>query len=84
MRTDDLRSSVLFCCLDLSDYFIGWDLSVKAEAVKVADVGEVDIDVLFSVLGVLTASLVDNDLADERSQDLGLLQKNGHRIMRYP
>ena len=33
--------------------------------------GEVDIDVLFSILGVLTASLVDNDLADERSQDLG-------------
>ena len=71
MRTDDLRSSVLFCCLDLSGYF-GWvGLSVSAEAVKVSDVGEVDIDVLFGILDVLTASLVDNDLADERSQDFG-------------
>ena len=33
--------------------------------------GKVDINVLFSILGMLTTSLVDNDLADERSQDLG-------------
>ena len=46
-------------------------MSVKAEAVKVTDVCEIDVDVLFSILGVLTASLVDNDLADERSKDLG-------------
>ena len=71
MRTEDLRSSVLFCCLDLSGYFIGWDLSVKAEASKVTDVGEIDIDILFGILDVLAASLVDNDLADEGSQDLG-------------
>ena len=71
MRTDDLRSSVLFCCLDLNGYFILWYLSVKAESGKVTDVGEVDIDILFGILDVLAASLVDNDLADERAQDFG-------------
>lgn len=71
MRTDDLRSSVLFCCLNLSGYFIWGDLSVKAESGKVTNVGEVNIDILFGILDVLTTSLVDNDLADECSQDFG-------------
>ena len=46
-------------------------LPVRAEAVKVTDVGEVYIDVLFGILDMLAASLVDNDLADECPQDLG-------------
>ena len=33
--------------------------------------GKVDINILFGILDVLAASLVDNDLADERSQDFG-------------
>ena len=33
--------------------------------------GKVDINILFSILDVLAASLVDNDLADECSQNLG-------------
>lgn len=33
--------------------------------------GKVDINILFGILDVLSASLVDNDLADERSQDFG-------------
>ena len=70
-RTDDLRSSVLFCCLDLSGYLILGRLFVRVEAVKVTDVGEVDIDILLGVLGVLAASLVDNNLADEGSQNFG-------------
>ena len=57
--------------MDLGGYF-SWDgFSVRAEAVKVPDVGEVDVDVLFSILDVLSASLVDNDLADECPQDFG-------------
>ena len=65
MRTDDSRSSVLFYCLDLSSYFIRWDLSVEAEAGKVPDVGEVDIDILFGILDVLaflTNRLTVNEL----------------------
>ena len=46
-------------------------LSVGVEAVKVTDVGKVDVDILFGVLGVLAASLMDNDLADEGSQNFG-------------
>ena len=57
-RTDDFRSSVLFCCLDLSSYLILCRLPVRAEAVKVANVGEVYIDVLFGILDMLAASLV--------------------------
>ena len=34
-------------------------LSVGVEAVKVTDVGKVDVDILFGVLGVLAASLMD-------------------------
>ena len=71
MRTDDFRSSVLFCCLDLSGYLIWGGLPVSVKAVKVTDMGEVDIDILFGVLGMLTASLMDNDLADEGSQNFG-------------
>ena len=49
MRTDDFRSSVLFCCLDLSGYLIWGGLPVSVKAVKVTDMGEVDIDILFSI-----------------------------------
>ena len=46
-------------------------LSVGVEAVKVTDMSKVDVDVLFGIFDVLSVSLVDNDLADERSQDFG-------------
>lgn len=64
-------SSVLFCFLDLSGGLMRGSLSVGVEAVKVTDVCKVDIDILFGILNMLAASLVDNDLADECPQDFG-------------